>query len=133
MNPFRRAVYALVLSALIPAAAWAGQINERGEFVFDINSAEDMRAVGERAGIRPEERSPMDLGVLDCGRWASRFNVFPYQAVVAGRLAGRPGLVWICSGAADSLELSEGYCKQIGMSYVKHEGSVVTCRIRNAT
>jgi hypothetical protein len=115
-----------LVSAALPI--WAATLNPWGEFVFDINSVEDMRAVGQRAGIVVDEAPPMEFGRADCGRWASYFNVFPYQAVAAGKLPGRPGLVWICSGNADNTELSRAYCKQLGMSYVKHEGSVVTCR-----
>jgi len=120
---------ALALASALPAAA--GSLTERGEFVFDISSREDMREVGQRAGIRISGYSPMDIGRIDCGRWAHQFNVFPYEPVVAGTLSGRPGLVWICSGQADSAVLSTAYCEEMGMSYVKHEGSVVTCRVPN--
>jgi hypothetical protein len=116
------------VTVIAPPVA-AIEITDSGYFIFDIDRPEDMRAVGERSGIRTKDDAPLSLGQQECRRWADQFNVRPYRAVVSGTLPGVPGRVWICSGKADNPRLSQLYCRQLGMAYVKNEGSIVTCRL----
>lgn len=135
MNFFRRGLrsavaWALpVLVAFAPSPLTAIEITPGGLFIFDINSDADMREVGTRSGIQTKEDAPLSLGIQECRRWANQFRVSPYRAVVSGTLPGRPGRVWICAGQANHEGLSRQYCQQMGMPFVKHEGSKVTCRM----
>ena len=108
--------------------AQAIETTELGELVFDIDKPEDMREVGSRAGIQIKDDIDTAIGYFECRRWARQFGVRPYRAVVSGTFPGRRMRVWICSGKADSRKLSELYCRQLGMVYKQHRGSVVTCR-----
>jgi len=126
----RATVAGLALAGLLMAqSGLAFELMPDGFFVFDIDQDADMRAVGERSGIRTRDDAPLELGMQECRRWADQFNVRPYRAVVSGTLAGRPGRVWICAGAANHEGLSRIYCQQMRMRYVRHEGSRVTCRL----
>ena len=125
------AASALVLAALIPPRLAAFEIADGQYFVFDIDNDADMREVGKRSGIKTFDDRPLSLGLQECRRWADQFNVRPYRAVVSGTIGENPGRVWICADPADSDLLSELYCKQMQMGYVKHERSVVTCRLPN--
>ncbi len=119
---------AAALAASPPGAAV--EIEDSGDFTFDIRSGKDMRLAGELSGIIIKNDLPPRIGKMECARWARRFNVHPYQAVVSGNLPNRPTRVWICTGDADSQALSVIYCRQMKMYYVRHQGPVVTCRFR---
>ncbi len=112
------------------SAAGAVEVTPEGDFIFDISKPRDMREVGTLSGITIKNDLPPRIGHIECGRWARRFDVYPYEAVVSGSLPGRPTRVWICAGQADNEVLSKHYCQQMGMHYVGHEGSVVTCRFK---
>ena len=120
---------------MLAATACAGdaaavEVTPGGDFVFDISDPRDMRKVGELSGITIKTDLPPRIGRVECARWARRFGVRPYKAVVSGTRPDRPTRVWICAGEVDSRELSEAYCADMGMAYVGHDGPVVTCRFR---
>ena len=120
---------AVVLVSFWSAASVAQAIEstDQGELVFDIDNPDDMREVGSRSGIQIKDDIDTAIGTFECRRWARQFGVRPYRAVVSGTLPGRRLRVWICSGKADSRKLSELYCRELGMVYKRHRGSVVTC------
>jgi hypothetical protein len=125
----RCTVLALAAMAWAPAAM-AFEVIEGGDFVFDISNPDDMVEVGKLSGITIKKDLPPRIGRIECARWARQFGVHPYQAVVSGTRPDRSLRVWICAGEADNRALSQAYCKDMGMEYVRHEGSVVTCRFR---
>ena len=119
----------LWLASIAPHAASGVELTPEGLVLFDIDQDADMREVGERSGIRTLDDAPLSLGLQECRRWADQFGIRPYRAVVSGTLPGRPGRVWICAGPADHEGLSRTYCQQMGMRFVRNEGSKVTCRL----
>lgn len=129
----RHAAAAALLA--LAAAAWPGasaavELTPGGDFVFDISKPGDMRKVGELSGITIKTDLPPRIGRIECARWARRFGVRPFKAVVSGTRPDRSTRVWICAGEVDNRELSEAYCQDMGMIYVGHVGPVVTCRFR---
>ena len=133
-----RSVACLALGAALSAAVVVGpgralEMDRGGDFTFDIRNHKDMRKVGELSGITIKRDIPPRVGLIECARWARRFGVRPYAAVVSGTLPDRRLRVWICAGDADNRLLSQTYCKQMGMRYVHHDGPVVTCRFREET
>ncbi|HEX9768068.1 MAG TPA: hypothetical protein VGA50_02750 [Kiloniellales bacterium] len=129
MHALRCAVLALAVSAWTQAAS-AVEVTEGGDFIFDISNPGDMLEVGKLSGITIKKDIPPRVGRIECARWARQFGVHPYQAVVSGTRPDRSLRVWICAGEVDNRALSEAYCKDMGMVYVRHDGSVVTCRFR---
>jgi hypothetical protein len=131
---WRRWILAAAIAVAAAVAAGppgaAVEIEDGGDFTFDIRSGKDMRLVGELSGITIKNDLPPRIGQQECARWARRFKVHPYRAVVSGNLPNRRTRVWICTGDADSRALSEIYCRQMKMYYVRHDGPVVTCRFR---
>ena len=120
------------LAVLVGAAAEGGavEVTEAGDFIFDISEPADMREVGRLSGITIKKDLPARIGRVECARWARRFSVFPFVAVVSGTRPDRARRVWICAGEADNADLSAYYCRDMGMHYVRHDGPVVTCRFK---
>ena len=132
-NAVRLALGAALAGAVLVGPGQALEVDRGGDFTFDIRNHTDMRKVGELSGITIKRDIPARVGLIECARWARRFGVRPYEAVVSGTLPNRRLRVWICAGNADNRLLSETYCKQMGMRYVRHDGPVVTCRFREET
>jgi len=126
----KAALVVLAAAGLGGVPAGAFEINAAGDFVFDIRDADDMREVARLSGIELKSDLPPRIGRVECARWARRFGIDDFAAVVSGRAPGKPNRVWVCTGDADSRELSEAYCRQIAMTYVGHDGPVVTCRFK---
>ena len=116
----------------LPCAV-AAQYMDNGDFIFDIREPDDMTLVARLSGLTIKRDIPPRVGIIECARWARQFSIRPFSAVHSATVPNRRGRVWICTGNANSKRLSRSYCKQMGMTYVRNDGPIVTCQLGNDT
>ena len=113
--------------------AVAAQYMDNGDFIFDIREPDDMTLVARLSGLTIKRDIPPRVGIIECARWARQFSIWPFSAVHSAMVPNEKGRVWICTGNANSKRLSRSYCKQMGMTYVRNDGPIVTCQLGNDT
>ena len=116
----------------LPCAV-AAQYMDNGDFIFDIREPADMTLVARLSGLTIKRDIPPRVGIIECARWARQFSIWPFSAVHSAMVPNQKGRVWICTGNANSKRLSRSYCKQMGMTYVRNDGPIVTCQLGNDT
>ena len=143
MSPkLRYALTQLLRLAAIAAIYWIGaplpcavaaQYMDNGDFIFDIREPADMTLVARLSGLTIKRDIPPRVGIIECARWARQFSIWPFSAVHSAMVPNQKGRVWICTGNANSKRLSRSHCKQMGMTYVRNDGPIVTCQLGNDT
>ena len=116
----------------LPCAV-AAQYMDNGDFIFDIREPADMTLVARLSGLIIKRDIPPRVGIIECARWARQFSIWPFSAVHSAMVPNQKGRVWICTGNANNKRLSRSYCKQMGMTYVRNDGPIVTCQLGNDT